>query len=125
MPPAGCRPRRGAVSSPTAIPRSVTPSRAPSPMSEPAVNWHEGMFLRPHHFQAANRYVQDQLRQTTRWDVHDNAGLQAASRYVQDQLRQTSRWGVHYRWGVRAIDVGGDALRNYQFIVHRLEARLR
>jgi type VI secretion system protein ImpJ len=69
-------------------------------MSEPAVNWHEGMFLRPHHFQAAGRYLNDQLRQSGRWDVH-------------------------YNWGLRAIDIDADALRNYQFVVHRLEARLR
>jgi type VI secretion system protein ImpJ len=69
-------------------------------MSEPAVNWHEGMFLRPHHFQAAGRYLNDQLRQSGRWDVH-------------------------YNWGLRAIDIDADALHNYQFVVHRLEARLR
>lgn len=69
-------------------------------MSEPAINWHEGMFLRPHHFQAANRH----------W---------------QDQLRQSSRWDVHYNWGLRAIEIDPDALRNYQFTVHRLEARMR
>jgi len=69
-------------------------------MSEPAVNWHEGMFLRPHHFQAAGRYLNDQLRQSGRWDIH-------------------------YNWGLRAIDIDADALHNYQFVIHRLEARLR
>ncbi|HEX4588908.1 MAG TPA: type VI secretion system baseplate subunit TssK, partial [Gemmataceae bacterium] len=69
-------------------------------MSEPAVNWHEGMFLRPHHFQAAGRYFNDQLRQSGRWDVH-------------------------YNWGLRTIDIDQAALANYQFVVHRLEARLR
>jgi len=37
-------------------------------MSEPAVNWHEGMFLRPHHFQAAARHLHDQLRESGRWE---------------------------------------------------------
>jgi type VI secretion system protein ImpJ len=69
-------------------------------MSEPAVNWHEGMFLRPHHFQAAGRYLTDQLRQSGRWDVHFN-------------------------WGLRTIDIDQAALATYQFVVHRLEARLR
>jgi type VI secretion system protein ImpJ len=69
-------------------------------MSEPAVNWHEGMFLRPHHFQAAGRYFTDQIRQTGRWDVHFN-------------------------WGLRGIDIDRAALKNYQFVVHRLEARMR
>jgi type VI secretion system protein ImpJ len=58
------------------------------------------MFLRPHHFQAAERYLADQLRRAGRFDVHHN-------------------------WGLRAIDIDLDALRNYRFEVHRLEARLR
>ncbi len=69
-------------------------------MSEPAVHWHEGMFLRPHHFQAAGRHLSDQLRASGRWDVH-------------------------YNWGLRAIDIDEAALGNYQFVVRRLEARLR
>ena len=92
---------------PPALPTGIIPDAVPcdprpakTPMSEPAVNWHEGMFLRPHHFQAAGRYLNDQLRQSGRWDVH-------------------------YNWGLRAIDIDADALHNYQFVVHRLEARLR
>ncbi len=69
-------------------------------MSVPAVYWHEGMFLRPHHFQAAERHWADQLRLSGRLDVYHN-------------------------WGVRTIDIDPDALRNYRFEVHRLEARLR
>jgi type VI secretion system protein ImpJ len=69
-------------------------------MSEPAVNWHEGMFLRPHHFQAAGRHFHDQIRQSARWDVH-------------------------YNWGLRAVDITTAGLANYQFVVNRLEARLR
>jgi type VI secretion system protein ImpJ len=69
-------------------------------MSEPAVNWHEGMFLRPHHFQAA-------------------------ARHVHDQIRQSSRWDVHYNWGLRSVEIDPDALRNYLFVARRLQARLR
>jgi type VI secretion system protein ImpJ len=69
-------------------------------MTVPAVYWHEGMFLRPHHFQAADRHWADQLRHNARFDVYHN-------------------------WGVRAIDIDPDALKNYRFEVHRLEARLR
>jgi type VI secretion system protein ImpJ len=58
------------------------------------------MFLRPHHFQAAERYLADQLRRSGRFDVH-------------------------YNWGLRAIDIDTEALRNYRFEVRRLEARLR
>jgi type VI secretion system protein ImpJ len=69
-------------------------------MSDPAVNWHEGMFLRPHHFQAADRFHHDQLTQSARWDVH-------------------------YNWGLRSLELDHDALANYRFVVRRLEARLR
>jgi type VI secretion system protein ImpJ len=66
----------------------------------PAVNWHEGMFLRPHHFQAADRYWADQLHQASRLD----------------------RW---FNWGVRRIDLDPDALKNYRFVARSLQARLR
>jgi type VI secretion system protein ImpJ len=69
-------------------------------MSESAVNWHEGMFLRPQHFQAAERY----------W---------------HDQVRQSSLWDVHYNWGLRAAEIDPDALRNYLVVVPHLQARLR
>lgn len=69
-------------------------------MSDPAVNWHEGMFLRPHHFQAAERHRHDQSSLTARWDCH-------------------------YNWGLRHIDIDADALRNYRFVARRLHARLR
>ena len=69
-------------------------------MSVPAVHWHEGMFLRPHHFQAAERYYADQLGRAGRFDVHHN-------------------------WGLRVLDFDPAALRNYRFEVHKLEARLR
>lgn len=68
-------------------------------MNELAVHWHQGMFLRPHHFQAADRY----------W---------------HDQLQQSSRWDVHYNWGVRSIEINHDALQNYRFEVRKLECRL-
>src|SRR5207237_7192345 len=80
--------------------RPATSRPAPKPMSEPAVNWHEGMFLRPHHFQAA-------------------------ARHHHDQLRQAGRWDVHYNWGLRAVEIDPDALRNYRFVVPRLQARPR
>lgn len=69
-------------------------------MSVPAVHWHEGMFLRPHHFQASDRHWADQVRANSRLDVHHN-------------------------WGLRAVEIDPAALKNYQFQVHRLEARLR
>jgi type VI secretion system protein ImpJ len=58
------------------------------------------MFLRPHHFHAAERYSADQLRHAGRFDVYHN-------------------------WGLHAFDLDHAALKNYRFEVHRLEARLR
>ncbi|OWK37916.1 type VI secretion system baseplate subunit TssK [Fimbriiglobus ruber] len=64
------------------------------------VYWHEGMFLRPHHFQAADRY----------W---------------ADQVAQSGRWDVPYNWGVRRIAIDTAALTNYRFVVTSLQARMR
>lgn len=69
-------------------------------MTVRAVHWDEGMFLRPHHFQAAQRY----------W-VH--------------LTQQTAKWDTYYNWGLRAIDIDTPALGDYQFIVRGLHARLR
>jgi type VI secretion system protein ImpJ len=64
------------------------------------VYWHEGMFLRPHHFQASDRF----------W---------------ADYTRQSSRWDAPYNWGIRRIEIDRDALKNYRFVVGALQARMR
>lgn len=64
------------------------------------VHWHEGMFLRPHHFQAAQRF---------------NSHL--------DNLSE--KWDHHYNWGLRAIDLDTDALANNRLSIRSLQARLR
>lgn len=64
------------------------------------VHWHEGMFLRPHHFQASFR--------------------QAAER-----ANRSEKWDSYFNWGLRSIDLDLDALANYRVVVRRLEARLR
>lgn len=69
-------------------------------MSRQAVHWHEGMFLRPHHFQAATRHLTDQIRQQVQWDDA-------------------------YSWGLRLFDLDVQGLNNYRFAVNRLRARLR
>ena len=69
-------------------------------MTTHEVNWHEGMFLVPHHFQAAHRY-----------------SLQI--------LHLNSEFDLHYNWGIRAIDIDKDALENKRFVVRSLAARLR
>jgi type VI secretion system protein ImpJ len=58
------------------------------------------MFLRPHHFQAAQRYEASQ---------RDRGG----------------KWDLHYNWGLRSLVLNTPALANYRFEVQSLEARLR
>src|SRR5262245_12897155 len=70
------------------------------PMSDRPIHWHEGMFLRPHHFQAADRHMRQYVSQQVRWDEH------------------------HY-WGVRHLKHDPDALGAFRFVVRHLEARMR
>lgn len=67
-------------------------------MSDHPIHWHEGMFLTPQHFQAADRYT---------------AGRGARG----------DRWDRHYNWGIRAIEHDEDALRNHRLVIRRLDAR--
>lgn len=69
-------------------------------MTARAVHWHEGMFLRPHH-------------------------LQAATRHTSDALHTSSQWDVHYNWGLRAFQMDADALANHRLVIRSLRARLR
>jgi type VI secretion system protein ImpJ len=69
-------------------------------MTTKAVHWHEGMFLRPHHYQAAQRHSMQVSQQQQKWDVH-------------------------YNWGLRALEIDFDALANYRFVVEKLQARFR
>jgi type VI secretion system protein ImpJ len=69
-------------------------------MTVRAVHWHEGMFLRPQHFQQAQQY-----------------GLHMA------QLGD--KWDSHYNWGMRSVEIDTDALANYRLVVRSLRARLR
>jgi type VI secretion system protein ImpJ len=64
------------------------------------VHWEEGMFLRPHHLQAAQRHA---------------AGRAAAA----------EKWDIHYNWGLRSVRINRDALANSRFEVDSLRARLR
>lgn len=69
-------------------------------MSHRPVHWHEGMFLRPHHFQAQQRHA-------------DAAALTQSS------------WDCHHYWGVRYLEWDAAALANSRLVVRRLAARLR
>jgi type VI secretion system protein ImpJ len=58
------------------------------------------MFLRPQHFQAAQRHGADLEGRGDKWDLH-------------------------YNWGLRAIELDRDALANHRLVVRSLQARLR
>ena len=62
------------------------------------VHWSEGMFLRPHHFQAADRH----------WN---------------ESLATATRWVSHYHYGLRHIEISREALANQQLQVTRCSAR--
>jgi type VI secretion system protein ImpJ len=69
-------------------------------MTAHAVHWNEGMFLRPQHFQAAQRHFAEAAQTGLKWDLH-------------------------YNWGLRGLDLDLDALGNHRFVVRGLRARLR
>jgi type VI secretion system protein ImpJ len=58
------------------------------------------MFLRPHHFQTAQRH----------W-------------FHQSYLDE--KWDHHYNWGLRSMELDPTGLANYRFVVRSLKARLR
>jgi type VI secretion system protein ImpJ len=64
------------------------------------VHWSEGLFLRPQHFQAADRY----------WT---------------ELIHTSDRWNHPYNYGLAALEINKDALANHQFQVQVLKARLR
>ncbi|MFO0812372.1 MAG: type VI secretion system baseplate subunit TssK [Gemmatales bacterium] len=69
-------------------------------MNRPAVHWHEGMFLRPHQFQAADHHA--------------------------DQLTfRHARCDQPYYWGLRKLQIDNDALSAHRFVIRQLEIRFR
>lgn len=69
-------------------------------MSNFSVHWHEGMFLRPQHFQAADRYWTETLQRSEHWD-HE------------------------YNYGLRAVEISAEAIANYQVQLTLCQARMR
>jgi type VI secretion system protein ImpJ len=64
------------------------------------LDWYEGLFLRPHHFQALERHWTEQAATARQWD-----------------------FPFHY--GLQALEFSPEALANHHFEVHRLHARMR
>jgi type VI secretion system protein ImpJ len=69
-------------------------------MTPKPLHWHEGLFFRPHHLQAADRYT---------------------ARLV-DQNARFAQW---YAWGYRRCEIDAQALAGFRFVVRELEARFR
>lgn len=69
-------------------------------MPKRPVHWYEGMFLKPHHFQAAERYFRDRVREAEDW-LHP------------------------YDWGLRSISLDADAIANFNFVVRSCQARFK
>ncbi len=63
------------------------------------VHWSEGMFLRPHQFQAAERYWTEALQTSEQWDHA-------------------------YNYGLRRIELSEEAISNYQFQLEVCRARM-
>ena len=69
-------------------------------MTANPVYWYEGMFLQPHH-------------------------LQAAERHQMSATQLGSKWDLHHNWGLRSIELRENALANHRLVIRRLEARLK
>ena len=64
------------------------------------VHWSEGMFLRPQHFQAADRYS-------------------------RQALADSEDWYHPFNWGIRRVELDRDAIGNYSVVVRSCEARFK
>lgn len=69
-------------------------------MSSRPVHWHEGMFLRPQHFQAADRYA-------------------------RNTMKESEDWFHPFNWGVRLVDFDREAFGNYSAVLRACEARFK
>ena len=69
-------------------------------MRNPAVHWSEGIFLRPHHFQAAQRH----------WS---------------EQLATSIAWSNPYSYGLHHCELSREALANYHVQISGLQCQLR
>jgi len=58
------------------------------------------MFLNPHHFQAADRYA-------------------------RESLRESEEWHHPFNWGFRSVEFDRDAVANYTLVLRSCEARLK
>jgi type VI secretion system protein ImpJ len=64
------------------------------------VHWHEGMFLLPHHFQAAEAFA-------------------------REERRRSEDWYHPFAWGFRTLELDPDAVSDGRLAIRACEARLR
>ena len=64
------------------------------------VHWYEGLFLRPQH-------------------------LQASDRFWSEVTRSSHQWDFPYHYGLQTVEFSKEALGNHQFEVYKLRARMR
>ncbi|SIO61695.1 type VI secretion system protein ImpJ [Singulisphaera sp. GP187] len=69
-------------------------------MASRPIHWHEGMFLRPQHFQVADRNV-------------------------REGLRDSEDWFHPFNWGVRSVEFDREAFGNYSAVLRSCEARFK
>lgn len=69
-------------------------------MASRPIHWHEGMFLRPQHFQAADRFA-------------------------RDTLRDSEDWFHPFNWGLRSVEFDREAFGNYSAVLRSCEARFK
>lgn len=65
-----------------------------------AVHWAEGLFLQPHHFQALERRL-------------------------RDEIQHSENWYHGYTYGLRKIEIDYDALKNWRIVLKSCSARFR
>ena len=64
------------------------------------VHWREGLFLQPHH-------------------------LQAADRYWSEVIQTSEQWDHQYNYGLRHCEFSQEAIGNYQFQINSCHARMK
>ncbi|HEX8202319.1 MAG TPA: type VI secretion system baseplate subunit TssK, partial [Isosphaeraceae bacterium] len=69
-------------------------------MAQRVVHWYEGMFLRPHHFQVADRQT-------------------------REELRGSEDWYHPFNWGLRSLELDRDAVANYAVRLQGCEVRFK
>ena len=69
-------------------------------MAKRPVHWYEGMFLKPHHFQAADQFLRERVRESEDWHhPHD--------------------------WGLKSVSLDENAIANFQVVLQSCQARFK